>query len=46
LIEETRDLYDDSAFLVGAFGEAPAKESLANVEWTPFLRQPVNLENH
>jgi hypothetical protein len=33
LIEETRDLYDGSAFLVGAFGEAPAKESLANVHY-------------
>ena len=33
LIEETRDLYDDSAFLVGTFGEAPAKESFANVHY-------------
>jgi hypothetical protein len=33
LIEETHDLYDDSAFLVGAFGEDPAKESLANVHY-------------
>jgi hypothetical protein len=27
LIEETRDLYDGSAFLVGAFGEAPARNN-------------------
>jgi hypothetical protein len=29
LIEKTRDLYDGSAFLVGAFGEVPAKEQFA-----------------
>src|SRR6478752_4967684 len=33
LIEETRDLYDGSAFLVGAFGETPAKELVANVHY-------------
>ena len=27
LIEETRNLYDGFAFLVGAFGEAPARNS-------------------
>jgi hypothetical protein len=33
LIEETRDLYDGSAFLVGAFGEVPANEQFANVHY-------------
>ena len=33
LIEEARDLYDGSAFLVGAFGEVPAKEQFANVHY-------------
>jgi hypothetical protein len=33
LIEETRILYDGFAFLVGAFGEAPAKEQFANVHY-------------
>ena len=31
LIEEARDLYDCVALLWAAFGEAPSKESLANV---------------
>jgi len=30
LIEETRKLYDGFAFLVGAFGEAPAKEQFVD----------------
>src|ERR1035437_7619374 len=33
LIQETRILYDGFAFLVGAFGEAPAKEQFANVHY-------------
>ena len=33
LIEETRDLYDGFAFLVGAFGEAPGQEQFANVHY-------------
>jgi hypothetical protein len=33
LIEEARDLYDWIALLWAAFGEAPAKEWLANVNY-------------
>ena len=33
LIEETRDLYDGSAFLVGAFGESSGQGILANVHY-------------
>jgi len=41
LIEETRNLYDWIALLWAAFGEAPGKEWLANVNYrrVPFLFQ-------
>jgi len=37
LIEEARDLYDWIALLWAAFGEAPAKEWLANVNYRRVL---------
>ena|ERR1017187_4470690 len=37
LIEEARDLYDWIALLWAAFGEAPAKEWLANVNYRRAL---------
>jgi hypothetical protein len=37
LIEEARDLYDWIALLWAAFGEAPSKESLANVNYRRAL---------
>ena len=37
LIEEARDLYDCVALLWAAFGEAPSKESLANVNYRRAL---------
>jgi len=31
---------------LAAKGDLPLARGTANVEWTPFLRQPVNPENH
>jgi hypothetical protein len=45
LIEQTRDLYDWIALLWAAYGEAPAKELLANVNYRRALSSISDCNN-